>query len=865
MIRVRGAREHNLKGIDIDLPLGKLIVCTGVSGSGKSSLAFDTVYAEASRRFMEALAPDARAKLGRLRRPAVTFMDGLPPAIGVSQRGRVSAGPRATVASEAEIHELLRVVWATLGVLHCPTCDAPSKPAVIDAIIRELLAFHEGSRLSILAPVARARPVAALLRELPRQGFVRVRLDGIHAALDDLTGVDDRVPHDLDVVIDRLRVPDPSDLEKRARLAEALRVAQRVSSAASRGDVLVELGEPADLRLLSWGARGRCASCSTPLPELHTRLFSTSSPKGACRVCEGLGLVREVDPARLVEDPARSLAEGVVEGGRVLRDAAVKHGISLDRAWRDLPWEAQDFVLRGGPGWEGAVRRAQRRSGNPNERTALATRETVCVGCASIGLAPVGCRVRVEGQTLPELLSRPLSEIGALPLAPEVAPLVEEIARRIQFLVRVGLGHLTLGRAAATLSTGESQRVRIAAQAGNQLAGVLYVLDEPTAGLHPDDVAPLRDVMLHLRDSGNTLLVVEHDPVIIAAADLVLDMGPGAGPDGGELLYFGPPAGLTAMNSPTARWLDGRDVPNPPIPRVDRGELRLIGARGRNLGGVDLSVPLGQITAVTGRSGAGKSTLVLDTLAVAIARHLGGWAEPLPFDALHGAERITRLVRSGVATTPRSDRSLPVTLLKIWADLRGLYARLPLARQNGWGAEHWSLHTAGGGRCVVCEGEGTRHVELHYLPEVAVECEACEGRRYDEATLSVLFHGLSMADVLALPVREARVLLQHHTSIAGPLRLLEELGLGYLSLGQPASTLSGGEQQRVQLARELGRPGEVAGTLYVLDEPSIGLHPADIASLLHALHRLADAGGTVVVLDTDPALIGGCDRVVRLG
>lgn len=897
MIRLRGAREHNLRGIDLDLPKGTLIAFTGVSGSGKSSLAFDTLYAEASRRFVEALAPEARARFGRLRRPALTFVDGLPPAIGVSQRGRSAPAARATVASEAEIHELLRVVWATVGVLHCPTCGTRSSPATVDTIVRELLALSPGTRVSVLAPVVRVGKVAAVLRELPRQGFVRVRLDGDQQAVEDLGPVDDRVPHDLDVVVDRVKIAAPDEperlAEQRSRLGEAVRTAQRIGRAAGRGEVVVQRGPGAGGGSGApdqvYGAAGRCGACSAVLPELHARLFSTSSPKGACPRCEGLGVVRTVDADRLVIDPLRSLAEGAVEGGKAVRDAAHAHGIPIDRAWRELDWASQDYVLRGGPGWEGAARRAARRGATAaSERVSMATLERTCEDCSGSGLGPAGRSVRVGldsgakwhgtaeggavplwGRTLPEVLAVPLGELVIDCPAPEVAPLVDEVKRRVAFLVRVGLGHLTLGRTASTLSTGESQRVRIAAQAGNQLSGVMYVFDEPTAGLHPADTALFLDVLRDLRDAGNTVLVVEHDPDVIRIADLVVDIGPGAGPDGGELLYFGPPAGLAGRESPTARWLDGRDSVAPPIPRQAGGVLALHGARGRNLtrlapGGVDLFVPLGQVTAVTGRSGVGKSTLVLDTLAAAVARHLGAVAEPLPYDRLDGLDAIGRLVRVGLAPAARSDRTLPVTLLKLWADLRGLFAKTPLARQHGWGPDHWSLHTAGSGRCTVCEGEGVRHVDLQFLPEVAVECEACEGQRYDEATLSVTFHGLSMAQILALPAREARVLFGHHQAIAGPLRLLEDLGLGYLPLGQPASTLSGGEQQRIQLARELGKPGEVAGTLYVLDEPSIGLHPADIASLLNALHRLADARGTVIVVDTDPALVLGCDRVVEL-
>ncbi len=887
MIRVRGAREHNLRGLDLDLPTGSFIVCTGVSGSGKSSFAFDTVYAEASRRFVEALAPEARSRLGRMKRPTVSFIDGLPPAIGVSQRGKAPPGARATVGSEAELDHLLHVVWSTLGTLHCPKCGTASQMATPDAMVRELLAMNPGSRLTVLAPVARGAAVAPLLRELPRQGFVRVRLDGVQTAIDDLAPVDDRVPHDLDVVIDRLRLHPPEHeqhSETAGRIAEAISTAMRVGRGAGRGEVVVEIVTPetpagAAVQRI-WGVRGRCATCSTALPELSPRLYSTSSPRWACGSCEGVGTVRTVDPQRLIADPARSLMEGAVEGGKAVRDAALRQGLPVDRAWRDLTWEEQDFVLRGGPGWEGAVRRATRLAAGDRatERISLATREDRCAACEGTGLGPFAASVTAGGATLPALLGSPIAAIQQVfqpsgvfgsAASAAAAPLIDEIRRRLDFLVRVGLGHLCLAREARTLSTGEIQRVRIAAQAGNQLSGVLFVFDEPTAGLHPDDTAQLLEVLLALRSAGNTVLVVEHDPLVIQAADWVIDIGPGAGPDGGALLYEGPPAGLVGQQGPTARWLDGRDVTPAPLPRADRGALTLIGARGRNLAdanpaGVDLIVPLGQVTAVTGRSGVGKSTLVLDTLAVAVARHLGAWAEPLPFERIDGMQRISRLVRAGVASAPRSERSLPVTLLKIWAEIRGLYARTPLAKVNGWGPEHWSLHTAGSGRCALCEGEGTRHIDLHYLPEVALECEACEGKRYDDATLSVLFHGLSMADVLALPARDAKVLFQHHSAIAGPLRLLDELGLGYLPLGQPASTLSGGEHQRIQLARELGKPGEVNGTLYVLDEPSIGLHPADIQTLLHALHRLADAGGTVLLLDTDPALVTGCDQVVTL-
>jgi excinuclease ABC subunit A len=856
-LSVRGAAEHNLRSVDLDLPRERLIVFTGVSGSGKSSLAFDTLHAESQRRFVEALSSYVRAQLGATRKPVYEQITGLTPSIGVSQRGHAQPSPRSTVGTLTEIHDLLRVLYARTARQHCPGCDADVTPTPSDAIVRALAGLPEGTRLVVCARLLRKDgPRVALgpfLDELGRQGFARVRIDGDAHALDEVPTLDARVGHDVDVVVDRIKVaPD-----RRDRVQEAVDTALRVGG----GALLAEI----DGVDRAFTARARCVACDRTFPDLAPRLFSFNAPIGACPTCGGLGQLRTIDPDRVVLDPSRSLADGAVEGlagapGKLVLAALAKLGVPGDVPWSRLTWEQRERVLRGDAtvGLDGVLRTLERKM----PEHLVDTR--ACGACEGSRLGEVARAARVEGRRLPDLLAAPLTEVrafvGGLPDAPVTRPLAEELGRRLDFLLRTGLGYLALGRSADTLSGGELQRLRLAAQAGNALSGVLYVLDEPTAGLHPEDTAALIAVLADLRDAGNTVLVVEHDPAVIAAADLVVDFGPGAGVAGGRVTFRGSPAALLASDTVTGRWLSGRDGLAPLPPRTPSGWITVRNARGHNLRAVDVRLPLGVLAGVTGVSGSGKSSLVDDTLA----RALAGRKDALPHDAIEGREAVRRVLRVDQAPLGRSARSNPATATKIWDAIRQLYARTPEAKLRGFGPDRFSTAQPGG-RCEACEGAGVRRVEMHFLPDVEVPCESCDGKRFDEATLACTWKGASVADVLAMPVREARGLFGALPAVAGVLGTLDALGLGYLPLGQPADTLSGGEAQRVKLARELGRPGEVAGTLYLLDEPSVGLHPADVALLVEALRRLVDNGGSVLCVEHDPALLRACDWIVELG
>jgi excinuclease ABC subunit A len=864
-IRIRGAREHNLRGVDLDLPREKLIVFCGPSGSGKSSLAFDTLHAESQRRFVEALSGHVRALLGPPRKPAFETITGLTPSIGVAQRGHGAPHPRSTVATMVEVHDLLRVLWARTGRQHCPRCDADVTPRTVDEVVHALAQLPERAPMVVCAPLARGRVggVAPLLQELAKQGFVRVRLDGAQVAIDEAPPVDARLPHDVDVVVDRiLWGPD-----KRDRLHEAVSVALR----AAAGAVLVEV----DGKDHAYATQARCVPCGVTLPERSPRLFSFNAPAGACAACHGLGTLRRVDAARLVSDPGRSLAEGALEGwtpaARKLAVAELRRrGVDVDAPWQSLPWEHRELALHGDAvrdGEDGAVR-ARTLEG------ALAAAErrlpehlletSPCPECAGTRINAGARTVRVEGVAIHELLARSVREarawVAALPADPVSATLAEELERRLAVLDRTGLGYVALERSAGTLSGGELQRVRLAAQAGNQLSGVLYVLDEPTAGLHPEDTRALVAVLRDLRDSGNTVIVVEHDPEVIAAADLVVDFGPGAGAEGGRVCFHGTPADLLGADTSTGRWLSGRAGISPPLSRPASGFLEIKGARGHNLRGVDVRFPLGVLCGVTGVSGSGKSSLVEDTLA----RALAGRADALPYEALLGREQVRRIVRVDQTPLGRSARSSPATATKLWDTVRQLLAKTPEAQVRGFGPERFSLAVAGG-RCEACEGEGVRRVELQLLPDVVVPCETCGGKRFDEATLAVTWRGHSAAELLTLTVAQARGVFGGIPALAGLLATMDSLGLGYLPLGQGADTLSGGEAQRVKLARELGKPGDTLGTLYLLDEPSVGLHPQDVSLLVTALRRLVEQGGSVIAIEHDPAFLASCDHRIVLG
>ena len=866
-IKIRGASEHNLRSVDLDLPRERLLVFTGPSGSGKSSLAFDTLHAESQRRFVEALSSYVRQQFGATRKPAYELLTGLTPSIGVAQRGLVAPSPRATVGTLTEIHELLRVLWARVGAPHCPRCGRPVARTPADAIVRALLALPVGARLIVCAPLARARTgsLKPLIDGLAGQGFARIRVDRVTIALDEVPPMDAREAHDVDVVVDRIKVaPDRKD-----RIQEAVDGALRVG----KGALIAEV----DGEDRAFTAVLRCLSCDLDLPEPSPRLFSFNSPVGACPDCQGLGVTRRIDPDRLVTDPDRTLSEGAVEGWKgavkkALEAAVTARGVPVDVPWRQLPWEQRHLILHGdppestlAPRLEGALALAEKKGG-------VAVEERTCEACHGARLGPMARAVRVAERSLAEVSALALTDFRAfvadLPPGPVVAPLQEELGRRLDFLLRTGLGYLSLDRGAATLSGGELQRLRLAAQAGNQLSGVLYVLDEPTAGLHPEDTRALVAVLTDLRDAGNTVLVVEHDLDVVRAADLVVDFGPGAGRAGGQVVFVGTPEALLTADTSTGRWLSGRESIPAPAPRPLPKQLVLRGARGHNLRVPEVRLPLNALVGVTGVSGSGKSSLVEDTLGRALTRRLAaggqGGPAPLPYETLGGAEGINRLVRVDQSPLGRSSRSNPATATKIWDPIRQLFAKTAEARLRGFGPERFLFNQAGG-RCEACEGEGVRRVSMQFLPDVTVPCEVCDGRRFDEATLAVTWKGASIADVLAMPVRDARKLFPSVPTIAGPLATLDALGLGYLALGQPGDTLSGGEAQRVKLARELGKRGEVAGTLYLLDEPSVGLHPSDIALLVDALRLLVEQGGSVLAVEHDPILLGACDWIVELG
>ncbi|MEN9786625.1 MAG: hypothetical protein RLZZ299_1889, partial [Pseudomonadota bacterium] len=790
-LRIRGAREHTLAGVDLDLPHQALIVFTGPSGSGKSSLAFDTLHAESRRRFVEALAGNLRAQFGGTHKPAFDLLTGLTPSIGVAQGGLAAPHPRATVGSLVEIHDLLRVLWGRTGRQHCPRCDADVTPRTVDAVLAELSVLPEGTRLVLCAPVARGRtgPIAPLVAELNAQGFARLRVDRVSMALDEARVDDPSTPYDVDVVIDRLKwAPD-----KRDRLQEAVGVA--LSS--GHGAVVAEC----DGVDRAFTVRARCVACAVELPELSPRLFSTHSPLGACPACQGVGTVVDVDLDALVVDADLSVAAGALDAWKgTARTRALatlrERGVDVDAAWSSLSWEHRELVLHGDPvglgrgvpppatppAFEGAVAAVRRRGDSP----ALAARP--CPTCAGTRMSEAARSARVAGTRLERVLGCALSELpawlGSLPRDAVTAPIVDEIGRRLDVLLRTGLGYVTLARRADTLSGGELQRVRLAAQAGNQLSGVLYVLDEPTAGLHPQDTAALLSVLRDLRDAGNTVLVVEHDPDVIDAADLVVDFGPGAGREGGRVVFQGTPAELRAADTLTGRWLSGRLALPPRTPRAPRGHLVVEGATGHNLRDVTVPVPLGMLVGVAGPSGAGKSSLVEDTLA----RALEGRADALPHRALRGRETVTRLVRVDASPLGRSRRSNPATATKVWDSVRDLLSRTAEARVRGFGPERFSLAVPGG-RCEACEGEGVRRIELQLLPDVEVPCEVCDGRRFDEATLSVTWHGHSAGDLLAMPIHAARALFAAVPAVSGMLATLDALGLGYLPLGQRADTL----------------------------------------------------------------------------
>ena len=887
-IAIRGARVHNLQGVDCDLPRNRLVVVTGPSGSGKSSLAFDTLYAEGQRRYVESLSAYARQFLDQMEKPEVESVTGLSPAIAIEQRTALGH-PRSTVGTVTEIYDHLRVLFAALGKPHCPKCGEPIAPQTTERIAASLLAQAGEAAVAVWAPVIRGRKGAFRkeLLELRAQGLKRVRVDGRARALEEPLPLDPRRRHSIETLVDRL-VLRPG-CEK--RLLAALEKAMLLGA-----DTLLAAIEGAPERLYS--RRFACVRCDVSVPEVSPRAFSFNSPYGACPGCEGLGVRWDLDPAKVIPDSGLSLLEGAVHpwrrhGSRLLREAledvARRHGFSLETPVRDLRRKALQVVLEGdAAGFAGVLPHLRRRleaalrvagesggdgggGGEAFDELRPYLTDAVCAECGGARLRRESLAVRLLGKSLADYVRLPVSEAGAtfdaLEFADRERPvadrLLQQIRDRLRFLERVGVGYLSLDRATTSLSAGEAHRIRLAGQIGARMQGVLYVLDEPSVGLHQRDNRRLLETLKGIRDLGNTVVVVEHDEETIRSADWIVDLGEGAGRQGGRLMYQGPPASVDG--SLTGRYLRGElkiAVPSRRRPAVRH--LRILGAREHNLKDIDVSVPLGVLTAVTGVSGAGKSTLVEDILYRALAHRLHGAAlTPGRHRALEGADAVDKVIAIDQTPIGRTPRSNPATYTGAFASIREMFSLVPEARARGYRPGRFSFNVKGG-RCEACQGGGVRTVEMHLLPDVYVRCESCKGRRYNRETLEVLYRGRTIADVLDMTVSEAHAALCAHPRLDRLLLTLMDVGLGYVRLGQSATTLSGGEAQRVKLARELGRR-DTGRTLYILDEPTTGLHFDDVRNLLHVLGRLVDAGNSVIVIEHNLEVIKSADHVIDLG
>jgi excinuclease ABC subunit A len=899
-ITIRGAREHNLRGIDLAIPRDRLVVITGLSGSGKSSLAFDTIYAEGQRRYVESLSAYARQFLEQMRKPEVESIEGLSPAISIEQR-TTSKNPRSTVGTTTEVYDYLRLLFARIGRPHCWSCGKPIARQTLEQMTDRVLSLGENTRVVVLAPVVRDRK-GEYKKELDafrKQGFVRVRIDGELRELADEIVLAKQQKHHIDLVIDRLQVKE----SVRSRIAESLETAAKLGA----GLVKVDVGPGHEEWLLSESSA--CVDCGISFPEIAPRTFSFNSPHGACPRCAGLGTRDEFDPARIVPDPERSLAQGAIEpwGGKrmpryyaqLLASLASHLGVSMDTPWGALPRAAQEAILRGTGRsevpfrfeqegrtqtvrrrWDGVVGELERRH---QETSSDAVREQLarymsprpCPECGGARLRLEARSVRLAGRGLHEVAALSIAEVatflGALELSPTERRIADRVLREIQdrlhFLCDVGLDYLTLDRASASLSGGESQRIRLATQVGSSLMGVLYILDEPSIGLHPRDNARLLKSLLRLRDLGNSVIVVEHDESTIRAADWVLDMGPGAGIHGGAVVAEGPPDKIVAHpDSLTGAFLSGRRrIPVPTVRRRPNGKfLVLEGCREHNLKDLTLRLPLGLFTVVTGVSGSGKSTLVNDTLHRALAQRLHG-AQELPgtYARLLGVEHLDKAIDVNQAPIGRTPRSNPATYTGVFDGIRALFSQVPEARVRGYGPGRFSFNVKGG-RCESCQGDGILRIEMHFLPDLFVTCEVCGGRRYNRETLEIRYKGKTIADVLEMTVEEAVSFLENVPAVRRPLQTLHDVGLDYIHLGQPATTLSGGEAQRIKLARELSRR-DTGRTLYLLDEPTTGLHFADVEKLLQVLERLVELGNTVVVIEHQLDVVKTADWVIDLG
>ena len=899
-IVVRGAREHNLRGIDVSIPRDRLVVITGLSGSGKSSLAFDTLYAEGQRRYVESLSAYARQFLEQMSKPAVESIDGLSPAISIEQRS-VGKNPRSTVGTITEVYDYLRLLWARVGRPHCWSCGRPIARQTLQQMTDRVLGLDEGTRVQVLAPVVRGRKggYGKELDAFRRQGFVRVRIDGELRDLSEPISLARQKTHEIDLVVDRVQVKQAI----RARIAASIETALRLGG----GLVKIDSGSGDPPWLLS--ESNACADCGVSFPEIAPRSFSFNSPHGACPRCDGLGTRDELDPEKVVPEPERTLSGGAIEpwGGKrmpryyaQLLEAIAKHvGAPLDVPWRRLPERARKAILFGLGNtevpfrleragkvqivkrrWDGVLGELERRlaaRGGEKLKTVLARYMSPrsCSECGGARLGKEARSVRLGGLSIHELTARSIGDTRAFLEALQLEPgerliadrILGEILDRLRFLEDVGVDYLTLDRPSGSLSGGEGQRIRLATQVGASLLGVLYILDEPSIGLHPRDNERLLRSLFRLRDAGNSVIVVEHDEATIRSADWVIDMGPGAGIHGGEIVAEGTPLEIEANpRSLTGAYLKGtRGVRVPARRPPDPARwLVLVGCSEHNLRGVTLRVPLGLLTVVTGVSGSGKSTLVNDILHRALAQRLHA-AKTLPgrFEEIRGLEHLDKVVDVDQSPIGRTPRSNPATYTGIFDTIRALFAQVPEARMRGYGPGRFSFNVKGG-RCESCEGDGMLRVEMSFLPDLFVTCEICGGRRYNRETLEISYKGKNIAGVLEMSVEEALSFFENVPPIRRILQTLHDVGLDYLHLGQPATTLSGGEAQRIKLGRELSRRG-LGRTLYLLDEPTTGLHFADVEKLLEVLQRLVELGNTVVVIEHHLDVIKTADFVVDLG
>ncbi|MDH4035999.1 MAG: excinuclease ABC subunit UvrA [Candidatus Krumholzibacteria bacterium] len=893
---VRGAREHNLKNINVTLPRNRLVVVTGLSGSGKSSLAFDTIYAEGHRRYVESLSAYARQFLGQMEKPDVDRIEGLSPAISIEQK-TTGRNPRSTVGTMTEIYDYLRLLFARAGTPHCPTCGREIAQQTIQQIQDRILSFTPNTRVAILAPLVRGRKGEhrKVFETIETQGFVRARVDGVIVDVDSPPRLNRQQKHDIDAVVDRLTV-DPRNAR---RIADSLEAASRLAN----GNITVIAGGEDHVFSLQFA----CAHCGTGFGEMSPRLFSFNSPYGACAECSGLGSRMDFNEALVVPDAMRTIGHGALapmgklkgDWGRSQLEALGEHvGFDLDTPWKDLPKKAHKAILHGIDGeiavkmdfarvegeyrtdWEGVIpwlRRRHRSTSSDSVRKWIETFMTVepCAACAGARLRPEALAVHVCGNTIAEVcrwsVARALFEINGFKLQGNAAiigaPILHEIVSRIRFLVDVGLGYLSLDRSSATLAGGEAQRLRLATQIGSKLMGVLYILDEPSIGLHHRDNARLIKTLKELRDIGNTVIVIEHDRDTIMAADYVVDLGPGAGVHGGEVVAAGAPEEvMRAPDSATGRYL------RMDAPVISRGARRHLidqsvvvrGARENNLKRIDVAFPIGVFSVVSGVSGSGKSTLVNDILYRAVHREIYGGNElPGAHDRIDGLDHIDKVIDIDQSPIGRTPRSNPATYTGLFTPIRDLFAQLPEARARGYKVGRFSFNVAGG-RCERCEGDGVIKVEMHFLPDVYVACETCKGRRYNHETMQVTYKGLSIADVLDLSVEAAADVFSSFPVIRRTCDTLASVGLGYIKLGQQATTLSGGEAQRVKLATELAKRG-TGKTLYILDEPTTGLHHDDVRMLLDVLNKLVDKGNTVIVIEHNPDVILAADHIIDLG